>query len=157
MQTFLSVCISMGKSSNPYTRLNSHIPVMETRGNRIDYLALNDGPEDWISSQERPIPSSPPFDHSQSAIGTTIDCFHESFDEVLPSKSASQQPASSSLSSGPRQKNEWMWKYLEIREFPSKLMEKRSQRKMNTDREICCAVTGEDGRPCSWSTTDSKR
>ena len=154
---FLVFALVFVKSSNPYPPLNSHISAMETRGNRIDYLALNDGPEDWNSSQEGPIPSSPPFDHSQSAIGTNIDCFHESFDEVLPSESASQQPASSSLSSNPRQKNEWMWKHLEIREFPSEWIEKRSQRKMDTDREICCAVTGEDGRPCNWSTTDSKR
>ena len=154
---FLVFALVLVKSSNPYPPLNSHISAMETRGNRIDYLALNDGPEDWNSSQEGPIPSSPPLDHSQSAIGTNIDCFHESFDEVLPSESASQQPASSSLSSNPRQKNEWMWKHLEIQEFPSEWVEKRSQRKMDTDREICCAVTDEDGRPCNWSTTDSKR
>ncbi|KAJ5888317.1 hypothetical protein N7495_008358 [Penicillium taxi] len=81
---------------------------MQTRGNRLDYFALNDGPEDWISSQEEPVPSSPPFGDSQSAIGTKIDSLLESFDEVLPSESASQQPATSSLSSNPRQKNDWM-------------------------------------------------
>ena len=40
------------KSSNRYHPLNPHISAMETRGNRIDYLALNDGPEDRNSSQE---------------------------------------------------------------------------------------------------------
>lgn len=50
-----------------------------------------------------------------------------------------------------------MWKHLEIKEFPSEWIEKRSQRKMYTDREIGCAVTNEDGRPCSWSPTDSRR
>lgn len=44
-----------------------------------------------------------------------------------------------------------------ITEFPGQWMEKRNQRKMDTDREIRCAVTGEDGRQCNWSTTDSKR
>lgn len=35
---FLVFALVWAKSSNPYTRLNSHISVMETRGNRIDYL-----------------------------------------------------------------------------------------------------------------------
>ncbi|KAJ5994681.1 hypothetical protein N7481_001658 [Penicillium waksmanii] len=50
-----------------------------------------------------------------------------------------------------------MWRHLVITEFPSEWMEKRSQRRMNTDREIRCAVTGENGRQCNWSTKDSKR
>ncbi|KAJ5337385.1 uncharacterized protein N7506_005407, partial [Penicillium brevicompactum] len=114
-------------------------------------------PEDWISSQEELVPSSPPFGDSQSAIGTKIDSLLESFDEVLPSESASQQPATGSLSSNPRQKNDWMWRHLLIRNIPNEWIEKRSQRKKVPDREICCAITNEDGTQCNWSTTDSKR
>jgi hypothetical protein len=141
--------------SSNFTLSIPHTSTMQTRGNRLDYFALNDGPEDWISSQEEPVPSSPPFGDSQSAIGTKIDSLLESFDEVLPSESASQQPATGSLSSNPRQKNDWMWRHLLIRNIPNEWIEKRSQRKKVTDREICCAITNEDGTQCNWSTTDS--
>lgn len=101
---------------------------MQTRGNRLDYFALNDGPEDWTSSQEEQVPSSPPLGDGQSAIGIKIDSLLGSFDEILPSESASQQPATSSLSSNPRQKNDRMWKHLLIRDFSNEWIEKRSQK-----------------------------
>jgi hypothetical protein len=49
---------------------------------------LNDGPENWIASQEEPVPSSSPLGDSQSAIDTKIHSMLESFDEDLPSDSA---------------------------------------------------------------------
>ncbi|KAK9357130.1 hypothetical protein V1504DRAFT_136801 [Lipomyces starkeyi] len=80
---------------------------METRGNRQNYLALNDGyesdapSEDWISSPlspatqgpEEPGPSALPHSLGQSAVGADINsCVEVPDDEVLPSESASQPP-----------------------------------------------------------------
>ncbi|KAJ5900204.1 uncharacterized protein N7473_004274 [Penicillium subrubescens] len=149
---------------------------MQTRGNRPNYLALNDGYQDevpagdWTSSlawspaaqgPEGPVPSSPLPSRSQSAFSANTDSFLEAFDDLLPSESASQLPttASSSQSSilNSRQ-NDWMWGYLYTREFPNEWTEKRSGRKRLVDREICCTVINKNTRKqCNWSTTDSKR
>lgn len=110
---------------------------METRGNRPNYLALNDGyqsevrPEDWTSSlawspaaqgPEETVPSSPPPFRSQLAFNAIIGSFDEAFDVVLPSESASQLPtgatSSQSFTLNLRQNN-WMWDHLHIREFPN--------------------------------------
>lgn len=125
-------------STTPLT--SSHLfrqSAMQTRGNRPNYLALNDGyqdevrPGDWTSSlawspaaegPEGPVPSSPLPSRSQSAFSANTDSFLEAFDDLLPSESASQLPttASSSQSSilNPRQ-NDWMWGHLHTREFPN--------------------------------------
>lgn len=77
---------------------------MQTRGNRLNYLALNDGYQDevpardWTSSlawspaaqgPEGPVPSSPLPSRSQSAFSANTDSFLEAFDDLLPSESAS--------------------------------------------------------------------
>jgi hypothetical protein len=131
---------------------------METRGNRPNYLALNDGyqsevrPEDWTSSlawspaaqgPEETVPSSPPPFRSQLAFNANIDSFDEAFDVVLPSESASQLPTRATSSQGSTlnlRQNNWMWDHLHIREFPNEWTEKRSNRKRLIDREIYCTV-----------------
>ncbi|KAK9342275.1 hypothetical protein V1522DRAFT_334669, partial [Lipomyces starkeyi] len=150
---------------------------MQTRGNRQNYLALNDAydseapPEDWIS---RLIPSpatqdpeglgqsSLPHYLSQSAVSADVNsCLEFLDDEVLPSESASQPPitASSSQISHPKpHKNELLWGYLQRREFPYEWIEKRNKKTRFIDREIRCTLINKDtGKQCNWSTTDSKR
>ncbi|KAK9385567.1 hypothetical protein V1515DRAFT_237307 [Lipomyces mesembrius] len=99
---------------------------MQTRGNRQNYLALNDGydsdaaSEDWISSPLSPAtqdleeagPSYLPHSLSQSAVSADINsCVEILDDEVLPSESASQSPvaAASSQTAHPTPlKTEWL-------------------------------------------------
>ncbi|KAK9234129.1 hypothetical protein V1525DRAFT_321626, partial [Lipomyces kononenkoae] len=133
---------------------------MQTRGNRQNYLALNDGydsdalSEDWISSPLSPAaqdpvePSSLPHSQSQSAVSSDINSFVEILDdEELPAESASQPPAratSSQIADTTPQKTEWLWGYFQTRE--------------SMDREIRCTLVNKDiGQNCNWSTTDSKR
>ncbi|KAK9342121.1 hypothetical protein V1522DRAFT_417143 [Lipomyces starkeyi] len=43
-------------------------------------------------------------------------------------------------------------------EFPNEWIEKRNKKKRFIDREIRCTLVNKDtGKPCNWSTTDSKR
>ncbi|KAK9319728.1 hypothetical protein V1517DRAFT_310476 [Lipomyces orientalis] len=122
---------------------------METRGNRQNYLVLNDGYEsdaqsgDWISSPpEEPGPSSLPHSVGQPAVGADINSYVEvPDDEVLPSKSASQPPVtatSSQIADPAPQKTDWLWGYFQTRESPNEWIEKRNKKKRFTDREIRC-------------------
>ncbi|KAK9428606.1 hypothetical protein V1505DRAFT_332264, partial [Lipomyces doorenjongii] len=149
---------------------------MQTRGNRQNYLALNDGydsdaaSEDWISSPLSPEtqdleeagPSCLPHSLSQSAVSADINSWVEILDdEVLPSESASQPlvAAASSQTAHPTPlKTEWLWGYFQTREFRNEWIEKRNNKKRFIDREILCALIHKDtGKQCNWSTTDSKR
>ncbi|KAK9334734.1 hypothetical protein LIPSTDRAFT_738 [Lipomyces starkeyi NRRL Y-11557] len=98
---------------------------MQTRGNRQNYFALNDGydsdaaSEDCISSPlspatqdlEEPGPSSLPDFLSQSAVSADVNsCVEILDDEILPSESASQPPvtaASSEIAHPALQKSGW--------------------------------------------------
>lgn len=88
---------------------------MQTRGNRLDYFALNDGyqsdehPEDLTSRLSRSptaqdpgiglsFPSQTP-NPTQSAVSAYIDSYLKSLDdEVLPTDSASQLPTNAASS-----------------------------------------------------------
>ncbi|KAK9327457.1 hypothetical protein V1520DRAFT_264655, partial [Lipomyces starkeyi] len=140
---------------------------MEARGDRQNYLALNDGyesdapSEDWISSplspEPKPGPSALPHSLGQSAVGADINsCVEVPDDEVLPSESASQPPvtaASFQIADAATQKTDF-----QTREFPNEWIEKRNRKKRSTDREIRCTLINKDtGKQCNWSATDSKR
>jgi hypothetical protein len=154
---------------------------MNTRGNHPDYHLLHNGyeagaapSEDWMSSlsdhdQEGYIIPLPPypFTYLNLIIIYYIRDSNSLLDhEVLPSESASQLPPqpSSQVSSQPSPqlatfrntrkptKNQWLWSYFRIREFPYEWVQHRGQKKRIIDREINCTVG-----QCNWSTTDSKR
>jgi hypothetical protein len=149
---------------------------MQTRGKHPDYLALNDGYqndapyEDWMSDLIEDPPSqrleglSPrPLPHASDPSVVSVDTnpYLNSSDEVLPSESASQLPTpatGSQLSRSKSLKNDWLWSYLQTREFSSEWIENRSKKRRLIDREISCvAIDKSTGKQCNWSTTDSKR
>jgi hypothetical protein len=150
---------------------------METRGNRQNYLALNDGydsealPEDQLSSPNPGSLSISRIDQRE------FDSFLEIAEcEILPSESISQSPQllkstaiDSSVVSHISQDNSlpsthdskakkraWFWDYFSQNEIPHEWYEKKKRRVIDT--KIQCSVMDQDtGKPCGWFTSDSKR
>jgi hypothetical protein len=147
---------------------------METRGNRQNYLALNDGydnealPEDQLSSPTPELSTLPTFTRIE------LDTFLDTPDvEINPSESASQSlsyPISSTAadssivlyaSQNPlhKPKNEaWFWAYFSRHEVPREWYTRKHKKRKLMDLDIQCSIVDQDtGKQCSWVTTDSKR
>ncbi|KAK9371796.1 uncharacterized protein V1513DRAFT_386140 [Lipomyces chichibuensis] len=132
---------------------------METRGNRLDYLALNDGYESQTDTRcSSPIleATDPGSSSSHCSIGqpelyTDVDPILQLSDsEILPSESVSQPGSLNSIIAAPSisqkgPKVSWFWQYFTCTETRSEWI-------------IQCAVVDDStGMQCNWSTTDSKR
>ncbi|KAJ8103601.1 hypothetical protein POJ06DRAFT_293472 [Lipomyces tetrasporus] len=133
---------------------------METRGNRLDYLALNDGYESQpdtrcsspILGATDPGSSSSHYFIGQSDLYTEVDPILQLSDsEILPSESVSQFDYCVVVKS-------WFWQYFTCTETRSEWFDNRTKKRKFVDRIIQCAVVDDGtGKKCNWSTTDSKR
>ncbi|KAJ8098093.1 hypothetical protein POJ06DRAFT_213346, partial [Lipomyces tetrasporus] len=136
---------------------------METRGNRLDYLALNDGYESQPDTRY-PGSSSSHYSISQSELYTEIDPILQLSDsKILPSESVSQPQSLNSIIAGSSvsqkgPKESWFWQYFTCTETRSEWFDNRTKKRKFVDRIIQCAVVDDGtGKECNWSTTDSKR
>ncbi|KAK9241486.1 hypothetical protein V1506DRAFT_440602, partial [Lipomyces tetrasporus] len=147
---------------------------METRGHRQNYLALNDGYDTDVQTEDpnsSPIldaadagPSSRRYSISQIELDTEVDSLIQlSESGILPSESASQSQSLNSTISERSviqkgRKESWFWQYFSTTETRSEWYDNRIKKRKFVDRIIECAVIDEhSGKQCSWSTTDSKR
>ncbi|KAK9349554.1 hypothetical protein V1523DRAFT_333490, partial [Lipomyces doorenjongii] len=129
---------------------------METRGNRLDYLALNDGYESQTDTRgSSPIleATDPGSSSSHYSIGQSeleVDPILQLSDsEILPSESVSQPQSLNSIMAGSSvsqkgPKESWFWQYFTCTETRSEIIQ-------------CAVVDDGTGMECNWSTTDSKR
>ncbi|KAK9318994.1 hypothetical protein V1517DRAFT_79721 [Lipomyces orientalis] len=124
---------------------------METRGNRLDYLALNDGYESQTDIRgSSPIleATDPWFIIGQSELEVDpILQFSDS--EILPSESVSQPQRLNSIMAGSSVsqkglKESWFWQYFTCTETCSEWVDNRTKKRKFVDRIIQCAVV-DDG------------
>ncbi|KAK9368031.1 hypothetical protein V1509DRAFT_550330, partial [Lipomyces kononenkoae] len=147
---------------------------METRGNRLDYLALNDGFDTESQTDSRcssPIlsPMDPGSSSSHYSIGqresyTEVDPIIQFSDsEILPSESVSQPQSLNSAITGSSASQKcpqesWFWSYFTCTETRSEWIDNRTKKRKFVDRIIQCVVVDDGtGKECTWRTTDSKR
>ncbi|KAK9358134.1 hypothetical protein V1504DRAFT_413115, partial [Lipomyces starkeyi] len=145
---------------------------METRGNRLDYLALNDGYESQTDTRcsspileaTDPGSSSSHYSIGQPELYTEVDPILQLSDsEILPSESVSQPQSLNSIIAGSSvsqkgPKESWFWQYFTCTETRSEWLDNRTKKRKFVDRIIQCAVVDDGtGMECNWSTTDSKR
>ncbi|KAK9489763.1 hypothetical protein V1508DRAFT_361396 [Lipomyces doorenjongii] len=139
---------------------------MKTRGNRQDYLALNDGYDNETQTDSRcsspildatdPGSSSLHYSAGQPELYAEADPILQLSDsEILPSESVSQPQSLNSTIAGSSLKSEGQKRIMETRD---EWFDNRIKKRKFADRIIRCAVIdGRTGKECNWSTTDSKR
>ncbi|KAK9237946.1 hypothetical protein V1525DRAFT_342647, partial [Lipomyces kononenkoae] len=143
---------------------------MQTRGNRQDYLALNDGYDSETQTDTRcyspildatdPGPSSLNDSIGQPESDPPVDPILLSDSEILGSESVSQPQSDIAGSSVTQRgaKESWFWQYFNCTETRSEWFDNRTKKRKFVDRIIQCAVVDDrTGKGCNWSTTDSKR
>lgn len=152
---------------------------METRGNRQNYLMLNDGYDDEALPEDQLSSLTPDLSVLSAITQPELNAFLDIADvEIHPSESASQSlsypttstAAGSSIVSYASQnplptanplttkKEAWFWAYFSRHEVHREWHTKKHKKRKFMDMDIQCSVVDQDtGKQCSWITTDSKR
>ncbi|KAK9359154.1 hypothetical protein V1504DRAFT_364033, partial [Lipomyces starkeyi] len=130
-----------------------------TRGNRQNYLALNDGYDNEVLQEDQL--SSPTPGPSSHTIGSQeeLDSFLEISDvEILPSRISLAVIPDICCRFFNYKKRAWFLAYFTQKEIPHQWYEKKYKERRSTDTEIQCSIVDErTGIVCNWRTSDSKR
>jgi hypothetical protein len=146
---------------------------MITRGSRPNYQILENGIEALYSESTLPeaeyqsqvaYPSSSIAPQSDLEACTTL----LSDNEILPSESESQPPASPGLiklSNNPLSRKRkhpaiatsWVWEFFNTTKSASEWIARKTQKRQTEDQLIHCIFNDQQGKQCTWKTTDSAR